>query len=121
MFISVPLLAQRYFEIDVSDIAGDDSTYYLRNSHHNLLTVDFTLVNAADDSIDVGLTDDNLSYQSVEGSEDRIDLDYSTYAKSANGYTRARVVFMATQWPGTYIALKYIKGSATAGIIKVWY
>lgn len=121
--LSFPVVAQKYAEIAVTAITGTDTTLYLVNGRHNLLTIDFTNVNASTSTLDVGHSDDRVSFvsASVTAVTLPVTLDKTTYTKTANGYTRNRIAFMSEDWPGTYIAVKLTKVDATAGTFRIWY
>ena len=121
--LSVPVLGQKYAEIDITDITGTDTTLYLNNGRHNFFTIDFTTVNSNTSTVDIGHSDDRVSFVSadVSGVTWPITLSKVTYTKTANGYTRNRLGLYAADWPGVYIAVKITKASSTAGVFKIWY
>jgi hypothetical protein len=123
IIISFPIFGQGYKELSVASIIGSDTTLYLVNGKHNLLTIDFTTVNSSASTLDVGLTDDNICFVSVDvsGLTFPVTLSKSTYTKTANTYTRNRIEFKSSNWPGTYIAIKITKVSATSGTYKITY
>lgn len=123
VLVSFPIFGQSYTSIDIATIVGTDTTLYLRNGKHNLLTIDFTTVNSNTSTLDIGHSDDRVSFvsASVSGVTFPITLSKVTYTKAANGYTRNRVMFSSDNWPGTLIAVKITKASSTAGVFKIWY
>jgi hypothetical protein len=121
LLISFYGVAQQDKEIFVTLTTGTDTTLYLINRHHGLLTVDFTLINCSTSTLDVGLTDDRVSFVSASGATFPITLSKVTYTKTANGYTRNRIAFQSANWPGTYIAVKLTKVDATTGSWKITY
>jgi hypothetical protein len=123
LICSIPLFGQRIWSIDVANITGTDTTIYLRNQKHGLLTFDFTNFDADDATLDVGLTDNTASFVtvSVSGVTFPITLSTVTYTKTTNGYTKHRVAFKSSNWTGTYIGFKLTKTSVTAGTLTVWY
>ena len=121
--LSLPVFGQNYVRQNVADITGSDTTLYLRNGRHGLLTIDFTTVNGNTSTLDIGYSDDRVSFCSVPSSviATPVTLTKVTYTKTANGYTRNRIMFSHSSWPGTYIAIKLTKAGVTTGFWDIWY
>jgi hypothetical protein len=119
--LSLPIFGQRYIEQNIATIVGADTTLYLNNSRHGLLTIDFTQVVGSTGYVDVGYTDDRISFVSASTDTDSVSFNKTTYTKTANGYTRNRIAITKTEWPGSYIAVKIVKNGATAGLVKITY
>lgn len=104
----------------MSSIVGSDTTIYIENyGSMTLLIFDFTMLSNNAATLDVGYSNDRVSFCSanatVNGAAVTLPLTLSkvTYSKTANGYTRYRVQFEKAKWPGVYTAFKLTKNSAT--------
>jgi len=119
--LSIPVIGQSYYTISKTDVTGSDTTIYLRNGKHNLFTIDFTQTNANTSTVDIGLSDDKVSFVSVDTPTMPVTLSKVTYTKLANGYTRNRLCLMSGDWMGTYIAVKITFVNVTVGTYKITY
>jgi len=121
--ISLSAVGQKYTEISKSQVTGSDTTLYLVNGKHNLLTIDFTQTNANTSTLYVGHSDDRVNFTTatVTGITWPLTLSKVTYTNPANGYTRSRVAFSSDNWPGTYIAVKITFADVTVGTYKITY
>jgi hypothetical protein len=121
--VSLPIFGQTYMRLNRSSVTGTDTTLYLVSSHP-LLTIDFTTASASTSTLDVGYSDDRVSFvsASVSGVTFPVTLSKVTYTKTANTYTRNRIMFEHTdQWPGTYKVLKFTFTGVTSGYYDIWY
>lgn len=112
------------FQLDIEDIVGADTAIYLVAGNSDFVTVDFSNFNADDATLDLGHSDDRVSFlsASITGVTFPLTLSKVTYTKTANGYTRHRIAFIPNnaRWSGTYIVMKLTKNSVTAGTFKAW-
>ena len=108
--------------LPITSIVGSDTTIYVPAKNCTLVTVDFSNFNADDATLDVGQSDDRVSFvsSSVSGLTWPITLSKVTYTKTANGYTRSRLCFEPSgdKWHGKYVVFKLTKVSVTSGTFK---
>lgn len=121
---SVPSFGQKYLRLTRASVTGTDTTIYVVNSHR-LLTVDFTATNGNTSTLDMGPTDNTVSFVSATVPSDitfPVTLSKVTYTKASNGYTRNRIAFDCTDMAGKLIGLKFTFTGVTApSFYDIWY
>lgn len=125
--ISAAVNAQQHIRINVADITGSDSTYYIHmnKSTSPLVEFFFTTLNANDATIEVGIALNTARFFPLTLDIDNpltLDKTDATLTRTQNGITTSAFhIFAIGSWPGTMLAFTITKNSVTSGYIYIYY
>lgn len=125
--LSAAVNAQNRVRINVADITGTDSTYYIQmnKSTSPLIEFFFTTLNANDATIEVGIALNTARFFPLTLDIDNpltLDKTDTSLTRTQNGITTSAFhVFAIGSWPGTLLAITITKNSVTTGSIYIYY
>ena len=111
--------SQRMFTdtLDVSTIAGSDTTIFLsfKTESGSSIIFDFSNFDDTDATLSFGYSNDGVGMVTIDDSRNPFTLDTTAYAIAVNGTTYKEIGFHGLKWQYKYIAYKLTLNSVTSG------